>query len=266
MTIIIPAYNCSKTLGRTLNSLVQQKDSNFSVVVVNDCSTEDLDTIISKYTNKLNIRVVYTSENQGCGGARQRGIEAVGRNDDYIAFLDADDILLPNAIELWRQHTHKGYDVIFTPFLIREPGKSTVRPFRFYPTGCAPFMTHGKVYSTKFISDNNIYSEPKIRYFFNDYFLNHQVFNMTENILFLEDFTYVYIKTEGSATMVPARKQQMTKPMRKLCLDELKKIFESKNIEHKELVYKANEKKMITTHYQACQSQQVIYKKIIVKD
>jgi glycosyltransferase involved in cell wall biosynthesis len=49
MTIIIPAYNCSKTLGRTLDSLVQQTNKEFSVVIIDDCSTENILDIINSY-------------------------------------------------------------------------------------------------------------------------------------------------------------------------------------------------------------------------
>ena len=46
INIIIPAYNCSSTLGRTLSSLVAQTDTSFEVIVVDDCSTEDIKSII----------------------------------------------------------------------------------------------------------------------------------------------------------------------------------------------------------------------------
>ena len=46
INVIIPAYNCRATLGRTLSSLVAQTDTNFEVIVVYDCSTEDLKSIV----------------------------------------------------------------------------------------------------------------------------------------------------------------------------------------------------------------------------
>ena len=49
--IIIPAYNCSQTLNRTLGSLVAQTDSNFKVIIVDDCSTENIKPIIDRYNS-----------------------------------------------------------------------------------------------------------------------------------------------------------------------------------------------------------------------
>lgn len=49
INIIIPAYNCSNTLGRTLASLVAQTDQNFEVIIVDDCSVENIYFIVEDY-------------------------------------------------------------------------------------------------------------------------------------------------------------------------------------------------------------------------
>lgn len=152
-------------------------------------------TIVNEYQDKLNIRYICTPENQGCGGARQVGIETVGCTDDYIAFVDADDTLLPCAIRLWNEAAVTNADVLCSPFLILEPNAKRTRPFKFYCGGCAVFMTHGKAYRTKFIEEHGIYSDKEIRYFFNDWFLNHQILNYTSNIHYINEYTYTYIKT-----------------------------------------------------------------------
>jgi glycosyltransferase involved in cell wall biosynthesis len=58
INVIIPAYNCCLTLGRTLSSLVAQTDENFEVIIVDDCSTEDIKSIVDDYSNKLNITYI----------------------------------------------------------------------------------------------------------------------------------------------------------------------------------------------------------------
>jgi glycosyltransferase involved in cell wall biosynthesis len=68
--IIIPAYNCSKTLYKTLSSLETQTDNNFKVIVVDDCSTEDIASIIKEKQSHLNITYIRKEKNEGCGMAR----------------------------------------------------------------------------------------------------------------------------------------------------------------------------------------------------
>ena len=59
--IIIPAYNCSKTIGKTLASLVAQTNNDFNVIIVDDCSTEDFRPIIRDYEKILNIKYIKSS-------------------------------------------------------------------------------------------------------------------------------------------------------------------------------------------------------------
>ena len=63
INVIIPAYNCSKTLGRTLASLVAQTDQNFEVIIIDDCSTENIKNIIDDYNNKLKIIYIRNENN-----------------------------------------------------------------------------------------------------------------------------------------------------------------------------------------------------------
>ena len=244
MTVIIPAYNCSHVLHRALNSLVKQSDKDFSVVLVDDCSTEDLSIIIKQYKDKLNITHIYTSENQGCGGARQRGIEHVGTNDDYITFLDADDILIPQAIEIWKKAMITCPDVIYTPVLTKPLDTKDVVLTKVYNKCGHAYITHGKVYKTIFLHNKKVYSDPRFRYFFNDYFLNHQILNYTTNIVFLEDICYIYIKTPNSATTNPDNVKQYYLKLRALALHELRKIFKKNKINITENTYYYNEWRM----------------------
>ena len=69
------------------------------VVIVDDNSTEDFLDIIETFKQSLNIKYLRNITNLGCGGSRQVGIDFIGLSDNYILFLDSDDILLPNAIQ-----------------------------------------------------------------------------------------------------------------------------------------------------------------------
>ena len=62
--IIIPAYNCKETLFKTLSSLETQTDTNFNVIIVDDCSTEDLLPIINEKQSRLNIKYIRKLKNK----------------------------------------------------------------------------------------------------------------------------------------------------------------------------------------------------------
>ena len=68
--VIIPAYNCEKTLARTLSSLVAQTDSDFHTIVVDDCSTQDIKSIVNDFSKQLNITYIRNEANMGCGMSR----------------------------------------------------------------------------------------------------------------------------------------------------------------------------------------------------
>ena len=94
ISVIIPAYNCERYIGRCLDSLFSQRGATLDIIVVNAGSTDDTGTVISKYENS--IRAV-TTENRGTSAARNTGIEMM--RGDYVMFLDADDWLAEGAIE-----------------------------------------------------------------------------------------------------------------------------------------------------------------------
>lgn len=73
--IIIPVYNASSTLSKTLESISNQKiNVKYNVYLIDDCSNDNYDEIINKFNN-LNIIYHRLDKNVGAGLARQKGIE-----------------------------------------------------------------------------------------------------------------------------------------------------------------------------------------------
>ena len=143
--VIIPTYNSSKTLIRTLSSIVIQKNvDDLFVTIVDDCSTEKYDEIIEFYKKYLNIQVIRLEKNSGPGVARQVGIDST--SNPFITFIDSDDeffderslINLRNAIEKFDMaiglvQYEKAYEKLFFNECV-----------------------HGKMYRRSFLKDNNI--------------------------------------------------------------------------------------------------------------
>lgn len=97
VSVIVPAYNCSRFISDSVKSLLNQTYKNFEIIIVNDGSTDNTEKII-KDLQKDNPSVIYIyQENKGVSEARNRGIkEASGK---YIVFMDSDDEVDSHWIE-----------------------------------------------------------------------------------------------------------------------------------------------------------------------
>lgn len=99
VSVIIPTYNRSHLLKRAIDSCMRQSYRVAEIIVVDDCSTDDTVEIMDKLVRE-DTRIIYIrlNQNEGAQAARIKGIETT--NGDLIAFLDSDDELLPNSIEI----------------------------------------------------------------------------------------------------------------------------------------------------------------------
>jgi glycosyltransferase involved in cell wall biosynthesis len=162
VNVTIPCYNSSEVLQDALNSLVAQTKKMFTVTVVDDCSTEDIKSIVNSYQDKLHITYLKTEKNGGPGAARNLGIEhAIKQNYDYIMFLDADDMLYPRAVDcLYSEAKRKDADVVFTD--ITTERKS--RPPIVITSQDNITWVHGKIYKTNFLKNMKIRFFNSLRY------------------------------------------------------------------------------------------------------
>lgn len=91
-SIIIPAYNARNTISRCLDSVyaLPFQESEFEVIVVDDCSTDDTVFVIKRYLERhANGIVLLQTQNHRQGAARNRGLSVA--KGKYIFFLDSDD-------------------------------------------------------------------------------------------------------------------------------------------------------------------------------
>lgn len=99
--VIIPVYNAKRFLREAVDSVLNQPYKDIDIVLVNDGSTDGSDVLCDEIAaNEERVSVIH-QENGGVSRARNAGIEYTLRNamdEDYIAFLDADDLWIKNAI------------------------------------------------------------------------------------------------------------------------------------------------------------------------
>lgn len=99
VSIITPVYNAERFLSETIKSVINQTYKNWELLLVDDCSKDNSQSIIKEFQKVENrIRYIKLANNSGASVTRNTGIKnAKGR---FIAFVDSDDIWEPNKLEI----------------------------------------------------------------------------------------------------------------------------------------------------------------------
>jgi glycosyltransferase involved in cell wall biosynthesis len=100
-TIIVPAFNVSRTLSDTLTALRAQTYDHFEIIIVDDGSSDETLKIAQSFATDPLLRIIQ-QPNRGLAGARNTGIAAARGN--YIGFCDADDLWEPEKLETHVRH------------------------------------------------------------------------------------------------------------------------------------------------------------------
>ncbi|MDD6805240.1 MAG: glycosyltransferase family 2 protein [Clostridiales bacterium] len=100
ISIVVPVYNAAPYIENTVQMVLQQTYQDFELILVDDCSTDNSVALLEELLEQrkdVRLRLVKKERNQGAAAARNTGLDmASGR---YIAFLDADDVWLPQRLE-----------------------------------------------------------------------------------------------------------------------------------------------------------------------
>jgi len=94
--VVVPTYEREAHIARCLQSLVDQSDRAFEVVVVDNASTDETVAVAKGFSDRLDLRVVVNSSNRERSYSRNRGAEEA--RGEFVVFLDSDDELSPEAI------------------------------------------------------------------------------------------------------------------------------------------------------------------------
>lgn len=96
VSIITPSYNTARFIGQTIESVQAQTYPNWEMIIVDDCSSDDTDAVVSRYLPDKRIRYLKNDQNAGAAVSRNRALrEAKGK---WIAFLDSDDLWMPEKL------------------------------------------------------------------------------------------------------------------------------------------------------------------------
>lgn len=136
-SIIMPAYNNEKYIAQAIESVLNQNYTNWELIIINDCSTDNTEQIIKSYQQKdtvnKRIKLINLMQNKGVANARNTGIQnAKGK---YIAFLDADDIWQKEKLYKQIQKLKStNANITYTAYLMIDETGQTIKERRIKET------------------------------------------------------------------------------------------------------------------------------------
>lgn len=115
-SVVIPLYNKENQIRKTLESVLNQTFKEFEVVIVNDGSKDKSVEVVQAFDDHR-IRLI-NQENAGVSAARNRGIQEA--KNEWIAFLDADDLWKENHLQVLNQLISRYDEKVFCTSFIRS--------------------------------------------------------------------------------------------------------------------------------------------------
>ena len=212
ISVIIPVYNAAESLDRCLCSVLEQTFTSFEVVLVDDGSTDGSSAICDRYAAEDSRVVVVHKPNGGVSSARNAGIEAAG--GDYMMFLDADDVLSLDALELM---SGKDADMVMGGFrkvvagstsYVRVPKhdrlyKGVEQICDFFDDNIGKkdcFMLNSscfKLYRRQIVMDNGLRFDESLRYGEDKIFV-FSYLNYVNSVRTVDSIVYDYVLVEDS--------------------------------------------------------------------
>jgi len=209
-SFIVPVYNVEKYLRECLDSVLSQTYTGYEVICINDGSTDGSLTILEEYAEQNERIKIITQENQGLSAARNKGIrEASG---DYIFFLDSDDWIEPNALEILAQK-QRGEDLVcFNGRRVFEDGRTEEPDSGIEETQMTGWEYYNKyallprkfhfvcsvlrLYCREYILKNNLFFEEGI--YHEDNLFTPLAYYYAQTVKVIPDCLYVYRIRKGS--------------------------------------------------------------------
>lgn len=205
VTVIVPCYNVEKYLDKCVESLIDQTIDNYEILLIDDGSTdktpEMVDAFVKKYPKKIK---GFHKKNGGLCDARNYGIEKATMK--YLMFVDSDDWVKENFVELPYLKAKEGYDIVsFDAIEIYDGANNGYHRSNFegvnqeketfvlYSTN--PSFAWARLYDYK-LFEKVKYPEPNIWY--EDIATTPILISYAKNICHISEELYYYRQREGS--------------------------------------------------------------------
>lgn len=97
VSVVMPAYNCQDYIARSIQSVIDQTYPHWELWIVDDISTDNTPEVVKSFLTDPRIHYEVLEEKGGAAAARSRALSLL--KGDYVAFLDSDDLWLPEKLE-----------------------------------------------------------------------------------------------------------------------------------------------------------------------
>lgn len=212
VSVIIPAYNCSLTIKRCIDSIINQTYNEIEILIINDGSTDNTLKILKEYEKKDNRIKIFDIINKGVSNARNVGIKnSIGK---YIIFIDSDDYVANNYIEMLvkcrrenntltacNYKVFKNENEFFSGRELNVENKMYKIEENFYELLIdfnvlkAPW---GKIYDLNIIRENDIFFDTDIS-LGEDLIFNLKYIRFIQNIYYINEKLYYYSRENMSS-------------------------------------------------------------------
>ncbi len=202
VSIIMPSYNTAKFITESIRSVIDQTYTNWELLIVDDCSTDNTDQVVESFLTDTRIKYFKNEKNSGAALTRNRAM--MKAQGEWIAFLDSDDLWMPEKLEkqikFMREHN---YVLSFTEYEKIDEGN---QPLNIYVSG-PDVVNKRKMYNYDYIGQLTMMYSAK--YFGlvqikdikknNDYAIRLQLYkkNGTEAHLLKEDLAKYRIRKKS---------------------------------------------------------------------
>ena len=205
LSIIVPVYNTGRYIRECLDSITKTNiSSDFEVIVVNDGSTDDSkDIIIENFESDHRVHI-YSKDNSGVADTRNFGLDRA--SGDFILFVDADDLLEPNAVDHIISTINDGQLYQFSVSQLRDGLQEDLNCIQTdFASIDQYFNSHihrgeiwNYIFNLNIIKSNNLYFSKGIK-FAEDREFVIKYFSFVSKIHFISQPVYIYRINSSSA-------------------------------------------------------------------
>ncbi|MDD6709383.1 MAG: glycosyltransferase family 2 protein [Ruminococcus sp.] len=147
ISIVVAVYNAEQTLRKCVDSLLNQTYKNIEIILVNDCSKDNsLDICIEYSKNYDNVKVISNERNFGVSATRNNGID--NSAGEYICFVDSDDYVEPNYLEVLYSN-YKKYNTVPICGFVYHDEYNLAKPVTYSWSGNEGLVSLGEAFKLK---------------------------------------------------------------------------------------------------------------------